>query len=74
MHTQIQIFVNIATSNLPRRRIIGLLTIINDLFEAYLIGIHLGIEQILMAELLLSFEHTMTLTCGCVEILVSLLR
>lgn len=50
------------------------LTIINDLFEAYLIGIQLSIEQILMAELLLSFEHTMTLTCGCVEELVSLLR
>ena len=50
------------------------LTIINDLIEAYLIGIQLSIEQILMAELLLSFEHTMTLTCGCVEVLVSLLR
>lgn len=50
------------------------LTIINDLIEAYLIGIQLSIEQILMAELLLSFEHTMTLTCGCVEELVSLLR
>jgi hypothetical protein len=50
------------------------LTIINDLNEAYLIGIQLSIEQILMAELLLSFEHTMTLTCGCAEVLVSLLR
>lgn len=50
------------------------LTIINDLIEACLIGIQLSIEQILMAELLLSFEHTMTLTCGCVEVLVSLLR
>ena len=48
--------------------------IINDLNEVYLIGIQLGIEQILMAELLLSFEHTMTLTCGCVEVIVNLLR